>query len=112
MARLGTSDRLLVAAIVGAAGLYAAQALLDQPDSASTVAAMVADLPTLKGIRDDRDPAKVEALLRRRGIDYASYADWRALDAHEVALGAPRAAPGVKVRAVPKMMEIIRRGLE
>ena len=31
-----------------------------------------AGLLTLKGIRDDlRDPAKVEALLRRRGIDYA-----------------------------------------
>ena len=72
---------------------------------------MVADLPTLKGIRDDlRDPAKVEALLRRRGIDYASYADWQALDAHEVALGAPQGRPRVKVRAVPKMMEIIRRG--
>jgi hypothetical protein len=71
---------------------------------------MVADLPTLKGIRDDlrddlRDPAKVEALLRRRGIDYASYADWQAL-------GAPQGRPRVKVRAVPKMMEIIRRGLE
>jgi ferredoxin/flavodoxin---NADP+ reductase len=72
---------------------------------------MVADLPTLKGIRDDlRDPAKVEALLRRRGIDYASYADWRALDAHEVALGAAEGRPRVKVCAVPEMMEIPRRG--
>ena len=76
---------------------------------------MVADLPTLKGIRDDlredlRDPAKVEALLRRRGIDYASYADWQALDAHEVALGAPQGRPRFKVCAVPKRMEIIRRG--
>jgi ferredoxin/flavodoxin---NADP+ reductase len=83
----------------------------NKPDSASTVAAMMADLPTLKGIRDDlSDPAKVEALLRRRGIDYACYADWRALDAHEVALGAPQGRPRVKVCAVPEMMEIIRRG--
>ena len=83
----------------------------NKPDSASTVAAMVADLPTLKGIRDDlRDPARVEALLRRRGIDYASYADWRVLDAHEVALGAPQGRPRVKVCAVPEMMAIIRRG--
>jgi ferredoxin--NADP+ reductase len=72
---------------------------------------MVADLPTLKGIRDDhRDPAKVEALLRRRGIDYASNADWRVLDAHEIALGASQGRPRGKVCAVPEMMEIIRRG--
>jgi ferredoxin--NADP+ reductase len=39
----------------------------NKPDSASTVAAMVAGLPTLKGIPDDqRDPSRVEALLRRR----------------------------------------------
>jgi ferredoxin/flavodoxin---NADP+ reductase len=75
----------------------------NKPDSASTVAAMVADLPTLKGIRDDlRDPAKVEALLRRRGIDYASYADWQALDAHEVALGAPQGHPGSRCARSPR----------
>jgi ferredoxin/flavodoxin---NADP+ reductase len=64
---------------------------------------MVADLPTLKGIRDDhRDQAKVAALLRRRGIDYASYADWRVLDAHEIALGAPRDAPGSRSARSPR----------
>jgi ferredoxin/flavodoxin---NADP+ reductase len=82
----------------------------NQPDSASTGAAMLADLLTLKGIRDDlRDPAKAEALLRRRGIDYASYADWRVLDAHEVALGAPQGRPRSRFCAVPEMMGIIRR---
>ena len=45
----------------------------NKPDSVSTVEAMVADLPTLKGIRDDhRDPARIGAALRRRGIDYTS----------------------------------------
>jgi ferredoxin--NADP+ reductase len=82
----------------------------NKPDSVSTVAAMVADLPTLKGVRDDqRDPAKVEALLRRRGIEYASYADWWVLDAHEVALGAAQGRPRVKVCEVPEMLEVIRR---
>jgi ferredoxin--NADP+ reductase len=39
MARLGTSERPLRVAIVGAgpAGLYAAQALLDQPDLVLTI---------------------------------------------------------------------------
>jgi ferredoxin--NADP+ reductase len=83
----------------------------NKPDSASTVEAMVADLPTLKGIRDDhRDPARVEAALRHRGIHYTTYQDWLALDGHEVALGASQGRPRVKVTTVPEMLEVIRRG--
>jgi ferredoxin/flavodoxin---NADP+ reductase len=67
----------------------------NKPDSVSTVEAMVADLPTLKGIRDDhRDPARIEAALRRNGIDYTIYRGWQALDAHEVARGASEGRPG------------------
>jgi ferredoxin/flavodoxin---NADP+ reductase len=80
----------------------------NKPDSVSTVAAMVADLGTLKGVRDDqRDPSRVEALLRRRGIRYASYQDWRALDAHEQARGAALGRPRVKLTTVPEMLEVI-----
>ena len=82
----------------------------NKPDSASTVEAMVADLPTLKGIRDDhRDPARVEAALRHKGIDYTTYQDWLALDGHEVALGAGQGRPRVKATTVPEMLGIIRR---
>jgi ferredoxin--NADP+ reductase len=75
----------------------------NKPDSASTVEAMVADLPTLKGIRDDhRDPSHIEAALRRRGIDYTTWRDWQVLDAYEVAQGQRQGRPRVKVTTVPR----------
>jgi ferredoxin--NADP+ reductase len=71
---------------------------------------MVADLPALKGIRDDhRDPSRIAAFLRQRGIDYVSFQDWQVLDAHEVALGASQGRPRVKLTTVPEMLEVIRR---
>jgi ferredoxin/flavodoxin---NADP+ reductase len=82
----------------------------NKPDSVSTVEAMVADLPTLKGIRDDhRDPSRIEAALRRDGIDYTTYRGWQVLDAYEVARGASQGRPRVKVTGVPEMLEIIHR---
>ena len=82
----------------------------NKPDSASTVAAMLADLPELNGVADDhRDPAKVDAFLRRRGVDVATYTDWRALDAHERAAGAAQGRPRVKLCTVPEMLEVIHR---
>ena len=72
---------------------------------------MMADLPTLKGIRDDhRDPSRIEATLRRRGIDYTTYQGWKVLDGHELAHGAAQGRPRVKVCAVPEMLEVIRGG--
>jgi ferredoxin/flavodoxin---NADP+ reductase len=83
----------------------------NKPDSASTVEAMVTDIPTLRGIRDDhRDPSQIEALLRQRDLDYATHEDWRILDKYEVARGASQARPRVKVTTVPEMMEIIHQG--
>jgi ferredoxin--NADP+ reductase len=82
----------------------------NKPDSVSTVEAMVADLPTLKGVRDEhRDPSRIEAFLRQRGIVYTTWEDWLALDRHEVALGASQGRPRVKVTTVPEMLEVIRR---
>ena len=80
----------------------------NKPDSASTVAALVTDIPTLRGIRDDhRDQWRIEAFLRQRGLDYVTYEDWRILDAYEVACGASQGRPRVKLTTVPEMMEII-----
>jgi ferredoxin/flavodoxin---NADP+ reductase len=77
----------------------------------STVEVMVADLPDLKGVRDDhRDRSRIEAVLRRRGIDYTTYQGWRVLDGHELALGASQGRPRVKVCSVPEMLEVIHRG--
>jgi ferredoxin--NADP+ reductase len=83
----------------------------NKADAISTVEVMVADLPTLKGIRDDhRDPSRIERALRRRGIDYTTYQGWRVLDGYELALGAGEGRPRVKVTNVPEMLEIIHHG--
>ena len=83
----------------------------NKADAISTVEVMVADLPDLKGVRDDhRDRPRIETVLRRRGIEYTTYPDWRVLDGHELALGAGQGRPRVKVCSVPEMLEVIRRG--
>jgi ferredoxin--NADP+ reductase len=85
----------------------------NKPDAVSTVAAMVEDLAELPGIPDEnRDPSKVEALLKRRKPDYVTYADWKRLDAFETARGAEQGRPRVKVTRVPEMLQIIGRRKE
>ncbi len=83
----------------------------NKPDSAATVEAMLADLPTLQGIRDDlRDPSRTVALLHERGIDYVTYQDWKILDRYELASGTEQGRPRVKVTSVPEMMAVIHQG--
>jgi ferredoxin--NADP+ reductase len=83
----------------------------NKPDSASTVESMVSDLPTMRGIRDDyRDLSRIEAFLRRRGIDYATYQDWRVLDNYEVTAGVRQGRPRIKSTTVPEMMEVVHQG--
>ena len=83
----------------------------NKPDSAATVESMLTNLPILQGISDDqRDLLQIEAFLRERDIDYVTYQDWKILDQYEVACGARRGRPRVKVTTVPGMMAIIRQG--
>jgi ferredoxin--NADP+ reductase len=83
----------------------------NKPDSVATVESMLADLPTLQGIHDEqRDPARIEALLRERDVDYVTYQDWKILDQYEFARGAKQGRPRVKVTTVPEMMAVIRQG--
>ena len=72
---------------------------------------MVADIPTMRGIRDDhRDLSRTEAFLRRRGIDYATYQDGRILDNYEVTAGVRQGRPRIKSTTVPEMMEVVHQG--
>nr|WP_044201049.1 FAD-dependent oxidoreductase [Oscillochloris trichoides] len=81
----------------------------NKPDSVSTVAAMIEDVPDLEGIRDEyRDPQAIINLLRAREINYVTFEDWKILDAYEMAAGAAQGRPRVKVTRVAEMMEIIR----
>ncbi len=81
----------------------------NKPDSLSTVQSMVADLPEMKGINDaKRDPALVEQLLKGKALDYVTFQDWLALNAHEVALGKAQNRPRIKCTRVEEMMGIIK----
>ncbi|MEP7191206.1 MAG: NADP oxidoreductase, partial [Roseiflexaceae bacterium] len=83
----------------------------NKPDAVSTVAAMIADLPSLPGIADqNRNPSMIEALLKQRKPNYVTYAGWKLLDAHEVKRGVEQGRPRVKVTRVPEMLEIIEQG--
>jgi len=83
----------------------------NKPDSAATVESMLADLPTLVGIRDDlRDLSRIVAYLHGRDIDYVTYQDWKILDQYEVASGSEQGRPRVKVTTVPEMMAVVHQG--
>jgi ferredoxin--NADP+ reductase len=83
----------------------------NKPDSAATVEAMLADLPVLQRLGDGhRDPSRVEALLRERGVDFVTFRDWQVLDRYEIAAGRAQGRPRVKLTSVPEMMEVIRAG--
>ncbi len=83
----------------------------NKPDSAATVQSMLADLPFLRGSRDDHhDLSQIEAFLRERDIDYVTYRDWQILDRYEVACGRDQGRPRIKVTTIPEMMEIIHQG--
>jgi ferredoxin--NADP+ reductase len=72
---------------------------------------MMEDLPMLPGIADEnRDPAKIEALLKERKPAHVTWDDWKVLDRFEVARGAEQGRPRVKVTNVPEMLEIIKQG--
>lgn len=81
----------------------------NKPDAVATVAAMVEDIPHLSGVSDeDRDPERIGALLHSREIEYVSFADWKVLDAYEIARGAEQGCPRVKVTQVAEMLAVIR----
>jgi len=83
----------------------------NKPDSAATVQSMLADLPFLRGSRDDHhDLSQIEAFLHERDIDYVTYRDWQILDQYEVACGRDQGRPRIKVTTIPEMMEIIHQG--
>jgi ferredoxin--NADP+ reductase len=83
----------------------------NKPDAVSTVAAMLEDLSALPGIpNENRDPARIEALLRLRKPEYITYKDWKVLDAFELARGTEQGRPRVKVTRVAEMLSIIKQG--
>ncbi len=80
----------------------------NKPDAVATVQAMVEDLATLPGIPDEnRDPVRIEALLRERKPGFVSLADWKTLDRYEVQQGGQAGRPRLKVTTVPDMLQVM-----
>jgi ferredoxin--NADP+ reductase len=80
----------------------------NKADAISTVAAMVEDLPQLRGARDQyRTLEAAEALVRSRKRNYVSRQGWKKLDAYEAACGAAQGRPRIKVASVEEMLAII-----
>jgi ferredoxin--NADP+ reductase len=81
----------------------------NKPDAGATVAMMVEDVAGLTPAAGD---GEIEALLRERGVEVVTYADWKRLDAHETQAGAAQGRPRVKLTRVPEMLEVVRQGRE
>jgi ferredoxin--NADP+ reductase len=82
----------------------------NKPDAAETVAAMVEDLQAGHVLAPAHPaPEAAEALLRQRQPRLLTYADWRRLDAIEVARGKPAGRPRVKLTRVAEMLEALGR---
>jgi ferredoxin/flavodoxin---NADP+ reductase len=54
------------------------------------------------------EPASIEELLRERGVDYVTFADWEAIDRSEVRRGEPQGRPRVKFTSVEEMLKAAR----
>lgn len=80
----------------------------NKPDAVETVELMLADVPSLSPVPDGQaDPAAVVNLLQERGIRYVSYAQWHAIDLHEVAQGQSNGRPRVKLTAIDDMLAVV-----
>jgi ferredoxin--NADP+ reductase len=81
-------------------------------DSEATVALLLEDISGATASIEDaraRQPEAIVELLRARGIDYATFDDWRRLDQDEVARGEAKGKIRDKHVDIASMMEAIRR---
>jgi ferredoxin--NADP+ reductase len=75
----------------------------NKPDAAETVKHLLADAPLLPACEQPSRAAVLD-LLASRDVRVVSYAQWRAIDAAEVARGAPAGKPREKFVAVDDML--------
>ena len=80
----------------------------NKPDASETVKHVLADAPALFTAREPARAAVLE-LLESRGVRVVSYAQWRAIDAAEVARGAAVGKPREKFVDVDEMLSAAAR---
>jgi ferredoxin--NADP+ reductase len=80
----------------------------NSPDSKATVEVMIEDLRDRRAAPlPDGDDQAIVALLRERGVDFASYQDWKNLDEHEVELGKAAGRIRQKLTSSEEIMAVI-----
>lgn len=85
----------------------------NKPDAQETVAAMREDADAGRTLRpEDPSPEGAEVTIRARQPQVFTYAAWRRLDAHEVALGERTGRPRVKLTSVEAMRDVLRADAE
>jgi ferredoxin--NADP+ reductase len=75
----------------------------NKPDAVLTVDRMWEDLPTLPRAINP-EPAAVGRFLKERGVRYVTLADWKLIDALEIAAGASQNRPRVKMTRIADML--------
>jgi ferredoxin--NADP+ reductase len=84
----------------------------NKPDAVETVTAMIEDLASgAVGEPAQPEAGAAEALVRARQPDAVSYADWRALDALELANGKNCGRPRLKYTTVERMLAALGRAV-
>jgi ferredoxin--NADP+ reductase len=82
----------------------------NKPDAAETVAAMLEDVARGRVLSpSDPEAGATLALVRQRQPQFVSWADWRRLDALEVARGRAAGRPRVKFTRVEEMLAALGR---
>jgi ferredoxin--NADP+ reductase len=82
----------------------------NKPDAMETVECMLGDFAAGKTIKPAKGiAAAAEAMVRAHQPDYFSYADWHALDAHELAAGDAVGRPRIKLTSI-EQMQAVRNG--
>ncbi len=85
----------------------------NKPDAVATVRLMVEDVATLAAAAEDKaKPEAMTDLLRERGVRYVTWEEWKLIDEAEVAAGAKRGRPRVKLTSVPAMLAAIDQARE
>lgn len=80
----------------------------NKPDSVATVKSLLADLPRLKPCLTPSS-VRLKELLVQRGVQVVSFADWKLIDAAEIAAGEQIGKPREKFTSVSDMLAALER---
>jgi len=79
----------------------------NKPDSVETVQSLLEDMPNLQPCSNP-DRNAVKELLNKKNIKFVSFADWKKIDAAEVANGQTAGKPREKFINVEEMLAVAK----